>query len=197
MDKSEIKYTRGENDWIQTYTGAMVYPMDPQPDDIHIEDIAHSLAMSTRYCGHCSKFYSVAEHSVYVSQMVSPQHMRQALLHDASEAYISDIARPIKPFLSNYKEIEEGLLKAICNKFEVSFPLHEEVKIADSTILHDEMLQLMKKPPGDWGLPYPPAGIEIRGYDWRTAKAFFMERFYQLWPNVAQPLSLSTNYKVA
>jgi len=197
MTTGEIKYTRGDNDWIQTYTGAMIYPLDPRPEDIHIEDIAHALAMSTRYCGHCSKFYSVAEHSVLVSHMVSPQNMRQALLHDASEAYISDIARPIKPFLSNYKEIEEGLMKAIFAKFEVPFPLHEEVKIADATILHDEMLQLMKKPPGDWGLPYPPAGIEIYGYDWRTAKTFFMDRFYQLWPNVAPLSKPSLSSKVA
>src|SRR5271156_4912831 len=80
--------------WIQTFTGKKFYPFNPKPQDIDIRDIAHALSNICRFTGHTKRFYSVAEHSRNVAKLV-PAHMKlQALLHDASEAYLCDIARP-------------------------------------------------------------------------------------------------------
>jgi 5'-deoxynucleotidase YfbR-like HD superfamily hydrolase len=82
--------------WIQTYQGGCFEPFNPHPDQIHIRDIAHALALTCRFTGHCLDFYSVAQHSVMVSQIVSHKHALAGLLHDASEAYLTDVASPIK-----------------------------------------------------------------------------------------------------
>ena len=63
-----------KGDWMQTYTGRQFWPIDPRANEVHIEDIAHALSMMCRYNGHCRTFYSVAEHSVLVSQHVPPEH---------------------------------------------------------------------------------------------------------------------------
>ena len=73
-------------DWIQTYTGRQFWPLDPRVDEIHIEDIAHSLSMRCCYGGHLTDFYSVAEHSVLVSLHVPQEFALWGLLHDAAEA---------------------------------------------------------------------------------------------------------------
>lgn len=100
-------------DWIQTATGGQFWPMDPQPDEIDINDIAHALAMLCRFGGHCLRFYSVAEHSVLLSHAVPPEHALWALLHDATEGYLVDMPRPIKAFLPGYKEAEAGIVRAV------------------------------------------------------------------------------------
>ena len=103
--------------WIETFTGKEFYFLDPTPDSIDIRDIAHSLAFTCRYTGHSRRFYSVAEHSVLVSYLaVDPL---AGLLHDASEAYITDIASPIKPHLANYKELEDKIMDKIKNKLNL------------------------------------------------------------------------------
>src|SRR6266496_1501995 len=81
---------------IMTYSGELITPLNPDPDDIQIEDIAHALSNQCRFSGHCKQFYSVAEHSCRVSDLCSYEHQLGGLLHDGTEAYLSDIARPIK-----------------------------------------------------------------------------------------------------
>lgn len=76
---------------MQTFSGALYWPMDPRPEDVNILDIAHSLSMQCRYTGHVSKFYSVAEHSVHVSNIVPKELAMCGLLHDATEAYLTAI----------------------------------------------------------------------------------------------------------
>ena len=106
-----------KGDFIQTFTGRMFWPIDPQPDEVDIEDIAHALSNVCRFCGHTREFYSVAQHSVLVSEIVPAAFALEGLLHDATEAYISDVARPVKPYLTNYKEIEINLYRAIAKRF--------------------------------------------------------------------------------
>lgn len=103
--------------WIQTFLGKPFWPLSPRPEDIDIRDIAHALAMTCRFTGHSQKFYSVAEHSVRVSRIVPAQFALHGLLHDASEAYLCDLSRPIKhgsTLGAEYCRIEDNLMQAVC-----------------------------------------------------------------------------------
>jgi hypothetical protein len=167
-------------DWCQTYTGIAFWPLDPREDEIAIEDIAHALSMVCRYGGHCRKFYSVAEHCVHVSRHVPTPVALEGLLHDASEAYLADVARPVKPFLANYKAVERALGEVIARKFRLAFPLPAIVKAIDAGMLQDESAQLMSDPPQPWHLPEPAVGVEIECWAPNVAKAAFLERFEEL-----------------
>src|ERR1700683_336889 len=82
--------------WIVTFSGRRFYVLDPRPSDVRIEDIAHSLSLQCRFNGHVKNFYSVAQHSVLVSERCDPADALYGLLHDASEAYIGDMSAPLK-----------------------------------------------------------------------------------------------------
>src|SRR4051812_23383484 len=100
--------------YIETVSGKKIYFNEPTEDMFDIKDIAHALSMNCRYTGHCSRFYSVAEHSVHVSNLLKGTSLELAgLLHDASEAYITDIASPIKQFLPDYLMMEDKLMAVI------------------------------------------------------------------------------------
>lgn len=129
-----------KGDFTYTFTGKKFWALDPRSEDVDIIDIAHALSHACRYAGHCKQFYSVAEHCVLMAQKAKA-HKMWALLHDASEAYICDIPSPIKPFLSNYKEIEYGIMNAVCIKFNIEKEMPPEVKELDSRILQDEAIQ--------------------------------------------------------
>lgn len=138
--------------WIETASGIKFEFLNPKPEMISIEDIAHALAHQCRFNGHVSKFYSVAEHSVECSSLVPDRYKLQALLHDASEAYITDIASPVKQYLSNYKELENVVMTAIANKFEFEWPLSEETKQADLIMLSEEARCLMLGKGDNWNM---------------------------------------------
>jgi len=149
-------------DWMQTASGKAFWPLDPREDEIDIDDIAHALAMQCRYAGHCKRFYSVAQHSVLVAQSMPTKALaRSALLHDATEAYLVDVPRPVKRFLTEYKAIEEKLYAFIARRFGVPEIIPDEVTEADNRILHDELQQLMRPPPISWSLPGEPLGVKI------------------------------------
>lgn len=82
--------------WIQTFTGKQFWPLAPKASDVCIEDIAHALSLKCRFGGHVKKFYSVAEHCVRVMKILKPADQLWGLMHDAAEAYLPDIAAPIK-----------------------------------------------------------------------------------------------------
>lgn len=117
---------------------------EPTPEMICIEDIAHALSYQCRFGGHLPKFYSVAQHSLNCSYLIEDKALKlEALLHDASEAYLLDIPRPIKSGLTNYKQIEEGLMRVIFAKFGLLYPIHEKVKEIDEIMLQLEWDVLM------------------------------------------------------
>lgn len=124
--------------FIRTYSGIAINVIDPEPDQIDIRDIAHSLSMQPRFAGHLPRLYSVAQHSIEVSNYVSPENRLAGLLHDAAEAYLLDIPSPIKPFISNYKQIEGKVMKAIAEKFGFAWPLDPEIKIVDKYMVEYE-----------------------------------------------------------
>jgi hypothetical protein len=169
-----------KGDWMQTASGGIFYPMDPRPEEIKIGDIAHALSMNCRYGGHCTRFYSVAEHSVYVSQHVAPENALYGLLHDAAEAYISDIIRPAKPYIQGYAEAEANIMRAICYKFGLPQEMPEDVKRVDNAILVDEMEQLMLPPPKEWNIPSEGLGITIEGKNPAYAEMMFLNRYREL-----------------
>jgi len=169
-----------QGDWMQTVSGRQFWPIDPRPEDVHIEDIAHALSMMCRFGGHCDRFYSVAEHSVLLSWKVPQEDALWALLHDASEAYIADIVRPAKRFINGYKEMEVRIMAAVCGAFNLPIIPPPSVKRADTAILADEAAQIMGTKPKDWILPEPPLGVRIIGLTPSAAKRAFLDRFQSL-----------------
>jgi len=141
-------------DWIQTFTGRMFYPLEPHPDDVDIIDIAHALSLTCRFTGHCRQFYSVAQHSVHVAELVTelghPELALTALLHDASEAYLADVARPVKKSLPEIKAAEYVLDAIIAERFGLVHPFPEVIKKADNILLLTEARDLMNTPPVTW-----------------------------------------------
>jgi len=108
--------------WMQTYTGKRFDFINVDVDNIDIVDIAHSLAYSCRYGGHCKEFYSIAQHSVICSAYVPQEYQFEALMHDAAEAYIGDIVSPLKGQLRNLPAIERVIEQSIANKFGLIYP---------------------------------------------------------------------------
>jgi hypothetical protein len=138
-------------EWIQTASGGRFYPLNPRPQDVRLDDIAHALANICRYTGHCSQFYSVAQHSVLVSLAVAPGHALWALLHDASEAYLVDVPRPLKqhPSFDAYRDAEAEVERCIAVAFGLCWPIPEEtkneVKYADLVLLATEARDFMPR----------------------------------------------------
>lgn len=130
---------------IKTFTGKYINVFDPRPEDICIEDIAHGLSLECRFGKQLPEFYSVAQHSVLVSNLVWGRHKLAALLHDASEAYLGDVPSPIKKRLRDYKRVEKILMKAIAEKFGFEYPFHKSIKEADRHMLIVEMDCLSRK----------------------------------------------------
>lgn len=119
---------------------------NPNPDDIDLKDIAHALSNQCRFTGHVKEFYSVAQHSVLVSQFCDPLDAQWGLLHDASEAYLSDIARPIKKhpdFGPFYLEAEERITNAVMDAYELPHEMPDSVRAADDMLLRMEARDLM------------------------------------------------------
>lgn len=174
--------------WIQTYTGKAFHLDDPSPDDVDKRDIAHALSMICRYGGHTSKFYSVGEHCVLMSYMVQPENALAALLHDATEAYVSDMVRPLKRMLPEYEKIEQRVWEAICTVYGLSTDLPAEVKEADSRILADERYALLGPPPIPWMEDAGALGVIIEGWPPEMAERRYLDRFNNLIGYQSTPL---------
>ena len=128
---------------IRTFTGIYINVFEPALEMIRIEDIAHALSNQCRFGGHLPKFYSVAQHSIMCSKFVDNESKLQALLHDASEAYLLDIPKPIKLKLPNYKVCEDGLMKLIAEKFGFNPEFSQSTKEVDEYLLQWEWSTLM------------------------------------------------------
>lgn len=180
--------------WLSTYpSNEQFNPLSPQPQDIHIEDIATALSHICRYGGHVPQFYSVAQHSVLVSMMCEEKADVEAglwgLLHDAAEAYLGDLIWPLKqiPALGEaFLGIERPLLRMIIERFGLTWPAPEIVKSADLRVLLAEARDRIGSPsavdrrvlaPAD--MPYPET-FSILPYDPKTAKESFLRQFFRL-----------------
>ena len=152
MSEPRIFENWSRGDWMQTFTGQRFYPLDPRPDEIDPADIAHALSLLCRYGGHVDRFYSVAEHCVLMSEAVPAEHALAALLHDATEAYVVDVPRPLKRQLEGYRAIEAAVWNAICIRFHLAGDLPAEVKEADDRILLTERDALMSRTRYSWSV---------------------------------------------
>ncbi|HHV65381.1 MAG TPA: HD domain-containing protein [Peptococcaceae bacterium] len=138
-------------DYIITYTKVKFYPLNPNKEDIKIEDIAHALSLMTRANGHCRYFYSVAQHSLNCYQEAKARGCSKrvqlgCLLHDASECYISDLTRPVKRNIPEYAAVEAKLQAMIYDRFGIGDLSHEElqqINEIDDTLLYYEFEALM------------------------------------------------------
>jgi 5'-deoxynucleotidase YfbR-like HD superfamily hydrolase len=168
-----------KGNWIQTYSGLKMYPLDPLADEICLADIAHALSNICRFTGHSAEFYSVAQHSVYVSSYVSRYNALWGLLHDASEAYLCDIARPIKhsPTMKGYREAERTLQATIAAKFGLPIVQPKEVEVVDTALLVTEARDLGLLTPEWEHYNAEPLTLIIHPQSPKDAERCFLEWF--------------------
>jgi hypothetical protein len=154
--------------------------LDPYGSDFDIEDVAHGLAR-VPVCGQCRDFYSVAEHSLLVSDVVR-EYRFEALLHDAAEAFIGDVTRPLKQLLPEYKRIEAMIEDAIAERFGPDRGYRDVVKEADLSVLAAEQAQVMAPGTNAWAKEarIKPAAVVVRYLSPRDAKREFLDRYHAL-----------------
>jgi len=162
--------------FIVTYTGIRFWPLDPRPEEILIEDIAHSLSMQCRFNGHIESFYSVADHCVRVSAECADENKLCGLLHDASEAYLCDIPTPLKKELPDYMKYERQLQSMIYETFGIKEET-EDVKKADKVLLVTEMRDLRLNAELS-SFPYKPLPTVIKPWPQDFAKQVFLDCFH-------------------
>jgi hypothetical protein len=170
-------------DWIETSSGRQFWPLTPNADDVCLEDIAHALGNKCRFGGHCLDFYSVAEHSVVMSCLVPAEFAREALMHDAAEAYLPDICAPVKPHIPGWKEIEHGVERAIAKHFGLTFPWPPVIKEFDRRIVVTERMQVMPKTQNSWDTHRgvePIPNVHLKRRTPRAASWMFQQRAEEL-----------------
>lgn len=161
---------------IRTISGQYVNVFEPDPDTILISDIAHALSNQCRFGGHLPRFYSVAEHSLLCHAIAKPEAKFDALMHDASEAYLLDMPKPIKVEIKQYNEIEDNLMNIIAKKFGFNYPKNEEVERVDHYLLEWEwnVIMLGRKnsgfPPIDYLTPQEAKRIFLETFNEEMAK---------------------------
>lgn len=168
--------------WSRTYTGRRFYPWDPRPEDVDILDIAHHLACINRFNGALARPYSVAQHSVVVARAVPPEHRLAGLLHDATEAYVGDMVRPVKRDLHAYQLLESRVWEAVADHFGLPRQLPEAVKQADDRAGAAEAAQLYGHArAGLFGAAGQlPLDVSIQPLEWHEAKAEFLALYEEL-----------------
>lgn len=172
--------------WIETYTGVAFDILAPTLDMINIEDIAHALSQMNRFTGHCKFPYPVAQHSRLGSYIVPQEHAFAFLLHDASEAYIGDMNRPLKHFSAAgdaYRAVEDRVQSLIYKRFGLDEHEPKVVKDVDNLMLYAEKQQLMHSPDFkyQWSETQEAADVVIKETSFYDNKRLFLDRFYELY----------------
>ena len=178
----------GPGPYLQTVSGRWVNPFDPDPSQLDAGDIARALANQCRFGGHSRVFYSVAQHSVIVSELVEQRggdvdDAFAALMHDATEAYLGDMPHPLKhrsALGAAYKEAEDHLEQAIRARFRIK-PEVPEIKRADRALLATERRAFSAE---TWHWPelegVEPLDLELTAWSPDEAAAAFARRYAEL-----------------
>ena len=174
--------SRDAGDWIETFSGVKFWPLSADPADVRLRDIAHALSLQCRFAGHTRSFVSVGEHCLNCYRLAKELNYTNrerlfALLHDAAEAYIGDLPRPIKLSVDNFKDVEHKLELVIWEAFGIEPPTKYEwatVKYIDNVILGIEGQKYMNNVDG-WidELPVCPIEFEYVEYGWQYADIEF------------------------
>lgn len=167
---------------ILTAAGRYFNFVEPEKNTFGIDEIAHALAHICRFTGHVREFYSVAQHSVLVSYEVADRYALAGLLHDAAEAFIGDVAKPLKDLLPDYQLIERHIERAVLARFGLPPELPHAVKQADLLLLVTEMRDLMPCVPG-WAVGcahIKPRDRVIKPWPPEKARLAFLTRYREL-----------------
>jgi hypothetical protein len=170
-----------ETNYISTFLGNRFYPLEGKVDRIDIVDICQGLSFQARFNGQANRFYSVAQHSIVVARLVPKQYFRAALLHDAAEAYLGDMVKPLKSLVPEFVAIEQRLMALIAEQFGVCFDDYAPIKKADLIALATEKRDLMPKSTEPWSYL---AGVEplkpcIDAWPPEQARQAFLEAWAQ------------------
>jgi len=180
-------------DWLQTHTGKKIYPYIPRAEDVDVRDIVHALANICRFGGHARSFYSVAQHSVYVSHFCEPENALIGLFHDSVETYLGDVVRPLKRGLADYSALEKQWALVIGEELgfgDTLANLPHDVKRADMKLLVTEKRDVVARGPG-WNKiepgyePVEPIQKRIKPFLPTDARTLFCKRLRQLAPDLA------------
>ena len=179
----------GDPNWMQMASGIRFWVLTPDINSILLPDIAHALAFQCRFGGHTRKFYSVAQHCILVSNLVREDDVElklAGLLHDATEAYLVDLPRPIKVQMPIYKETELRLEAVIAERFKISMDAFKYVKKYDEEALSIEARSLMAPMHPAWYTSSVQEMIDSpihidHYFSPEEAKAQYMELFNTLW----------------
>lgn len=165
--------------YVSTYLGNRFYPLEPRIEQVSIEDIAHGLAFQCRFNGQTCDFYSVAQHSLIVADLVPESHRLAALLHDAGEAYLGDMVKPLKNLMPDFSRIEDQVTDIIAKTFKISFADYAPIKRADLIALATEKRDLMPYSTEAWDYlrGIEPLTTSIRPMSPMEAKTAFLDRF--------------------
>lgn len=169
--------------FVSTFSGNRLYLGRPAVEDVCIMDIAHHLAGINRFNGATTVPYSVAQHCVHVSYLVPQGYELAGLLHDAAEAYLGDMVKPLKLFLGDeYVAMESKITDVIAETFGVNFSDYTPIKRADLVALATEKRDLMPFSTEDWSYldGIQPDPLAIKPWTQQWAKQAFLNRFDSL-----------------
>lgn len=172
-------------EWIGTYSGVKFFPLEANPKDICLVDIAHALSNICRFNGHSRFFYSVGQHCILVSQELKVRGFDDktqlyGLLHDAAEAYLCDLPRPIKHNIAQYEQYEKELQQVIWKAFKLAPPdevVWERVKAADDDVMYLEVTKLFDNP---WIGLNSKIGVNIEKMTNTQVKGKYVDTYFDL-----------------
>ncbi|MDP2128159.1 MAG: HD family hydrolase [Pseudohongiella sp.] len=185
MDSYPLSSSETKTDtWIETSSGSSIDLINPKSYQIKIWDIAHALSHICRFGGHCRWHYSVAQHSVLVSYLVPVEFALEALLHDAAEAYLGDVVRPLKVNgdMEGYRAAEKLMEAAIIETFGIGDISHPLIKLADMQMLAAEREVLLTDKKSLWQCleGVSPAPLKIEKLTPEQAREMFMARLQEI-----------------
>jgi 5'-deoxynucleotidase YfbR-like HD superfamily hydrolase len=178
-----------KSDWIETQSGQKVWVIEPTPDTIRIDDIAHALSLLCRFNGHCKRLYTVGEHLLLCDKIYrrrfgkNPLERLQLLLHDSPEAYLGDVTRPLKAAMPQYKLWESQMEKTIYQALNIPPPTKEttlRIKQVDDIALLTERRDLLSKSGHTWTIKGKPDPKPIKRRKPKATKKQFLKLFYKL-----------------
>lgn len=191
-----IARTTNPGSAIRAFTGGVFDPLNPDPERIQIEDIAHALSRQNRFLGHPDRSYSVAEHSLHVSRACEPEDALWGLLHDAPETFLGDWPSPLKysPLGEAYRDAEATLMEAVCVRFGLDPEMPASVSRADKAMLERERKLVFSRSSDEaegfwaaWRVALPemddselPAYCTPQWWSPELTEQLFIERFREL-----------------